>query len=82
MDLEKATKLLSEAEENYNDKTYAHFIEWVNSFNGNEEGKIVRLIYEFIDSKHKKPSTMIWRIDKFREEQILEYLSNNLPQQS
>jgi hypothetical protein len=80
--LEKTTKLLSEAKENFNDKSYAHFIEWVNSFNGNEEGKIVRLIYDFIESQSKRPSTMIWRIDDFYEDKIKKYLINNLLPQS
>lgn len=80
--LEKTTKLLSEAKANFDDKSYTHFIEWVDSFNGNEDEKIVRLIYDFIEERHKRPSTMVWRIDKFYEEEILKYLTNNLPQQS
>lgn len=80
--LEKTTKILSEAKANFDDKSYTHFINWVNSFNGNEEGKIVRLIYDFIEERHKRPSTMVWRINGYYEKEITKYVLSNLPQQS
>ncbi|MCL5018244.1 MAG: hypothetical protein M1416_00545 [Candidatus Pacearchaeota archaeon] len=79
---EKIKELLSQAKENYNNKSYVQFTDWVNSFNGDYGGEIVRMIYQFIDKRNMRPSTLIWRIDKFYEDEIMKFLLNNLPQQS
>ena len=86
MTLEKATKILFEIKEIYNDQhpgSYEKFIEFGKSFDRTtEEGNIAGMMYDFILDNNRAQSTKIWRIDKYREEQILNYLSNNLPQQA
>ena len=81
---EKIKRLLSEAKEIYNNprpEAYENFIKWTKSFDGDEDGKIVKEIYNFIAKKNNSPSTLMYRIDNFYEEEILKHLSNNLPQQ-
>lgn len=84
-DENKMKNLISEAKEVYNNPSpdaYNNFIKWANSFNGDEDGKIVEEIYNFVAKKNNHPSTLIFRIDRFYEKEILNYLSNNLPRQS
>jgi hypothetical protein len=83
MNEERTKRLLSEAKEIYNNpspEAYTNFIKWVNSFNGDEDGKIVKEIYNFIAKRNNSPNTLMYRIDNFYETEILKHLSNNLPE--
>jgi len=84
MNVDLATKLISEAKEIYNGSSpnaYSNFINWAKSFNGDEKGKIVKEIYHFVDLKNKNTKTLIWEIDKYYEQEILKYLIDNLLRQ-
>jgi hypothetical protein len=83
MDLERINQLLSEAKEIYNNprpESYTNFLKWVDSFNGDDDGKIVKGIYCFLAERNKSPCTLIFRIDDIYETEIKRYLSNSLPQ--
>ncbi len=50
MNEEKIKELISQTKEIYNNslpESYNNFIKWAKSFNGNDEGKIIKLIYIF-----------------------------------
>ncbi len=72
--LEKTTKLLSEGAEIYNSSSpeaYTNFIRWTDSFNGNKEGDIVRIIRQYIEEKNNSPNGLVWRIDDFYYNELL-----------
>jgi hypothetical protein len=77
MNLEKTTKLLSEAKRIYNDSSpeaYTNFICWTDSFNGNKDGEIARTIRQYIEEKNNSPNCLVWRIDDFYSKEILKFV--------
>ena len=78
MDEEKIRNLISQAKEEYNHPTMtlAPFKKWADSFEGGEEYNTVKSIYDFIYNRNKRPSTFLWRISDFFEEEIFKYVSS------